>query len=653
LTNGWPSQLYAKEVNVKIEIEQGADPGHKYLFSVTSSGLSVESLPSFSSAMPLPSAGKYWRTLSHLRASQIFYLLRNRMFNQNNIQRWPHARVAIRRYDGLPQVAQWCPELARQIINAGRVQFLAEPSQNVEAASWSSKEIFRRQIYHANYCDFLNVDLTSLQDQPLLHKATRIALDWCDQNFSGSEMGWHPFFLSLRIVNWLKYLVRNGHHAEELGDADSVQRILGSLRIQVLSLENRLEKELLANHLLKNAKALVFAGTLLDAPESGRWRSLGERLLLEQVAEQILSDGGHIERSPMYHAWVLDHLLDVQNLFSSCSPEMSGCGEVVSECIERMANYLSQIIHPDGEIPLLNDSQLGVTRPTPLIIEDVGLSQRHDVQTGTQMRIFPDSGYAVIRDYGSDSFLIFDCGRVGPDYQPGHGHSDVLSYELTLHGQRVIVDTGVSSYEPGPQRHYERSTAAHNTLRIDGAEQAEIWGSFRIGRRPSVSPIRSREFAESQFVQGTHFGYERLGVVHSRAIVHLSTNAWVFADRVSGSGEHRVESFLHFHPDIDVKPISEPNFLAAQVILPRWSFTLNECRYIVMAMDTITAQLTEAWYSPGFAIRQVQSVIHWIWEGTLPTTMVYGIVPEGALPISVGSLACAGGIEVEGLFIPL
>jgi len=637
---------------MKIDMER-AGASKEYLFSVASSGFGGKNIPTFSSEMTPPSVGRYWRTLRHLRASQIFYLFRHRVLERNNIHRWPRARVAIRPHDGLPRIEQWCPELARQIIDGGHVQFLPEPSHDTEATSWSSKEISRRQIYHANYCDFLNVDLTSPQDSLLLHNATEIALNWCYQNPSGKEMGWHPFFLSLRIVNWLKYLVRNGPHSEGLGDADSVQRILGSLRIQVLSLESRLEKELLANHLLKNAKALVFAGALLDAPESGRWRTVGQSLLLEQIAEQILSDGGHIERSPMYHAWVLDHLLDIRNLFASCPPETPGCAEEVSKCIERMCDYLSQIVHPDGEIPLLNDSQLGVTRPTKQIIKAAGLSARHHGESEINVRVFPDSGYAVIRVFDSESFLIFDCGRVGPDYQPGHGHSDVLSFELTLHGQRVIVDTGVSSYEPGPQRHYERSTAAHNTLRIDGAEQAEIWGSFRIGRRPSVSSIRSRNCTASQFVQGAHFGYKHLGVVHSRAIIRLSTNAWVFVDRVSGSGKHKVESFLHFHPDVDVRPNSESNLLSTDVIMPRWFFDVKGSRYIVMAMDTVTAHFTQAWYSPGFAIRQDQSVIHWVWEGKLPTTMIYAVVPEGIPPISINYVGCPGGIEVEGLFIPL
>src|SRR6185503_19989802 len=170
-------------------------------------------------------------------------------------------------------------------------------------------------------------------------------------------------------------------------------------------------------------------------------------------------------------------------------PDEPECMAEVSQCVKNMSRYLTRIIHPDGEIPLFNDSQLDVTRATAQILSDAGTLVTDGSQSRTEVNVMSDTGYAIIRDSTTQSFLIFDCGPLGPDYQPGHGHSDVLSYELTLHGRRVIVDTGVSSYERGPERYYERSTAAHNTIRVDGSEQAEIWGGFRVGRRPTVSPI--------------------------------------------------------------------------------------------------------------------------------------------------------------------
>ena len=167
-------------------------------------------------------------------------------------------------------------------------------------------------------------------------------------------------------------------------------------------------------------------------------------------------------------------------------------------------------------------------------------------EASPQVTLFPETGYGVIRNPESRSALIFDCGPLGPDYQPGHGHCDVLSYELSLQGQRVVVDTGVSTYEPGPERSYERSTAAHNTLRIDGEEQAEIWASFRVGRRPRVGQMRGGSNGGFPFLSGEHDAYRRLGVVHARTILLLPPDTWIVVDLLSGTGSHLRRVFPAF-----------------------------------------------------------------------------------------------------------
>jgi len=626
---------------MQADIDEAVRTSNSYLFAPALYGADATSLPDFAANTAAPSAGRYWRTLKHLRPSQLFYLVRHRILNRTEVSRWADANVALRAHQRPPKFAEWQPTLARQIIRAGNVQFIESAIQSPEQAPWRLKEISRRQIYHANYCDFLNVDLSGPEDSELLHRATRIALSWCDQNPRGTEIGWGPFFLSLRIVNWAKYLARNAARAEMIGDGAHIERVLASLRVQILSLESRLERELLANHLLKNAKALIFAGALLEAPEGDRWRRLGQQILREQITEQILPDGGHIERSPMYHAWILDDLLDIQNLFRYCPPEKPESALEVSGCIEKMAAYLSQIIHPDGEIP------------TAEILSDAGASTTNASHNGIEVKAMCETGYATIRDPTARSFLIFDCGPLGPDYQPGHGHSDVLSYELTLHGQRVIVDTGVSSYERDPERYYERSTAAHNTVRVDGSEQAEIWGGFRVGRRPAVSSIRCGETAGCQFVRGTHFGYKHLNVVHSRAIIRLKGDSWVFVDTLSGKGSHKVESFIHLHPAIRVLPCTEVQISSPDMMVPRWVLEFDKLRYLFMVLGDGTITQTQAWYSPGFAIRLSQSVIHWTLEGKIPARMLYAVVPEGTPPVRVGQLTGHHGIELNHVFVPL
>jgi uncharacterized heparinase superfamily protein len=317
-----------------------------------------------------------------------------------------------------------------------------------------------------------------------------------------------------------------------------------------------------------------------------------------------------------------------------------------------MARYLTEIVHPDGEIPLFNDSQLEVTRPTLQILQEAGDPSRNP-SNNVAVKAMRDSGYAVIRDPNSDSFLIFDCGPLGPDYQPGHGHSDVLSYELSLHGQRVIVDTGVSSYELSPERHYERSTAAHNTVRVDAVEQAEIWAGFRVGRRPAVSPIHIGQIEGCQFVRGAHTGYKNLHVLHSRTIVRLASDSWCFVDTLSGKGIHKIESFIHFHPEIRLSPYTKTEASSLEMMVPRWVLEFNGLRYLLLVWGKGTITCTEAWYSPGFAVRLPQSVIHWTWEGMLPATLIYAVVPEGAQSIRVNSSADHRVIELNHITVPL
>jgi uncharacterized heparinase superfamily protein len=538
------------------------------------------------------------------------------------------------------------------MLETGEFCFVNVACPPSETIPWSSAGFSRLWLYNLNYLDFLNTDLRAPQHRFHLRRALDVAQDWCAQNTSGREVGWEPFPLSLRIVNWLKFLIRNAERAEDLGEGKTVQTLLTSLRLQTLALEARLETHLLANHLIKNIKALLFAGALLDAPESSRWWSKGEELLGRELGEQVLPDGGHFERSPMYHAEVLEDLLDLQALAEACG-RGGNCAQPLSQRVTGMANFLHSIMHPDGDIPLLNDAALGIARPARDLLRRVGLSVEVSSSSRAEVTILPETGYGVVRDPGSESCLIFDCGPLGPDYQPGHGHCDVLSYELSLRGRRLVVDTGVSTYEPCTARHYERSTTAHNTLRIDGEEQAEIWASFRVGRRPRVGRLEGGEIRDFHFVRGAHYAYQARGVIHSRAIVLTPRKCWVVIDSLSGKGKHLVESFIHFHPAVSVEMLSNPasNNLGAAGTC--WAMRLGEEQYLLTTFGGGEVGPQQSWYAPEFGLRQRRTTLHWSWEGDLPVSLIYAITPVGEkLPVikqSPGQYA----VEIDRVLIPL
>lgn len=557
--------------------------------------------------------------------------------------------MTLREISPAPVFPEWQPASALQAIEAGEFCFLNVTHPASGYIPWSSQGFSRLWLYHLNYCDFLNVDLRGTQQHSHLRKALDLARDWCAQNTTGREVGWEPYPLSLRIVNWLKFLVRNAVRAEALGEGKTLHTLLASLRIQALSLETQLETDLLANHLLKNIKALIFAGTLLEAPEASRWLALGTRLLERELAEQVLPDGGHFERSAMYHAQVLEDLLDLETLASASGRPRAA----LSGAVARMARCLRRVLHPDGEIPLLNDSAFGIARPARELLTLAGDSAEVSSSGHPEVKVLAETGYAVIRDPNFDSCLIFDCGPLGPDYQPGHGHCDVLSYELSLHGQRVVTDTGVSTYERCAERGYERSTAAHNTLRIDGEEQAEIWASFRVGRRPRVGRIEAGETAGMSFVRGEHFGYQHRGVIHSRAIVHVPQDSWVIADTLRGAGQHRVESFIHFHPDVRVEPYANSHTFEQGTLQAKWLVHFAEHHYVLMVPETGRFSIAESWYAPEFGVRRPRRVLHGMWDGSLPVRLLYALAPLTSNPLIVRETSGEKGAEINGVLVPV
>ena len=328
-------------------------------------------LPEFASRVTRPTVGTYWRTVRHLHWAQLAALAQRRVLRRETLRGWKSVPVVLRKVSPPAAFPEWQSPSALHTIETREFRFLNVTHLPSGHIPWSTTEFSRLWLYHLNYCDFLNVDLRAFVRRFHLRRALDVALDWCTQNTTGMEVGWEPYPLSLRIVNWLKFLMRNAERAEALGEGKTLQALLANLRIQALALEARLETHLLANHLMKNIKALMFAGALLGAPESSRWWAKGEKLLKRELAEQILADGGHFERSPMYHAEALEDLLDIRTLASACGCVMKSAPQL-SACIPQMAAFLRCMLHPDGEIPLFNDSALGIARPAGQLLALTG-----------------------------------------------------------------------------------------------------------------------------------------------------------------------------------------------------------------------------------------------------------------------------------------
>jgi uncharacterized heparinase superfamily protein len=266
----------------------------------------------------------------------------------------------------------------------------------------------------------------------------------------------------------------------------------------------------------------------------------------------VLPDGGHFERSPMYHAIVLEDVLDLLQL-AERYPGCCDASDVAAwrDAALRMRRWLRVMTHPDGAIAFFNDAALGIAPDFASLAAYAGaLGLPPDAAPLPGIEVLPDSGY--VRLEMGPAVLIADVGAIGPDYLPGHAHADTLSFELSLHGRRVLVNGGTSTYAAGNERLRQRGTAAHNTVVVDGQDSSEVWSSFRVARRAHPFDVEWGKDGDAYRLEAAHDGYRRLPgrVIHRRSW-RLAADRLEITDVLEGRWTSAV-SCWHGHPAFQV-----------------------------------------------------------------------------------------------------
>ncbi|GAB3027596.1 heparinase II/III domain-containing protein [Spirosoma pulveris] len=394
--------------------------------------------------------------------------------------------------------------------------------------------------YHLNYFDFLN--------QPgLLPEAGVALIRMFIRQTSSLQDGLEPYPTSLRIMNWIQFLSRH-----QLQD----KAIDHHLAAQIALVSRRVEYHIGGNHLLENGFALLL-GALYYRNE--RWFAKGAALVQAELRTQVLADGGHYERSPMYHQLLLDQLLTVLVVLQSDGWHR-GLNATFTDFLaakaHQMGGWLDRITFRNGDVPMVNDSAYGVAPTTARLREKAvslftgqGSCESETVFSGRNKPA--DTGYRMFRQ---DRYELFvDVGPVGPTEQPGHAHADTFSFILYADGFPLLVDSGTSTYEPGPRRAWERSTAAHNTIEVSGVNSSEVWANFRVGRRARVTTLDDTPVR----LTARHDGYRQLGVLHERTWVMHPTSITIFDWLQTIRNRHNnIPTGLarfHVHPEVSVQ----------------------------------------------------------------------------------------------------
>jgi uncharacterized heparinase superfamily protein len=571
------------------------------------------------------SALRYWHTLLHLKPVQFYGRLWFRLYRPRVSPASP--APPLRLADGT-----WQTPAARLPSMLGPLQFrfLNYTHSLPDQGGWNDINLDKLWLYNLHYFDDLNA--RDAGQRAAWQQA--LPARWMQENPPCSGNGWEPYPTSLRIVNWVKWLTAG--NAAPSGMAQS-------LATQARLLSKRLEWHLLGNHLFANAKALAFAGLFFEGAEAASWVATGLKIIERESLEQVLADGGNFERSTMYHAIFLEDVLDLVNAATHWpgkvpEPQVALWRDTAS----RMLGWLAGMTHPDGEIALFNDAAFGIA-PTlaelrsyanrlgiavdavtpPSVIADsirnpvpqtawMPDQVRHD-DDGRRLTHFAESGY--IRLETIKAVALLDVAPIGPDYLPGHAHADTLSFELSVLGQRVVVNGGTSRYGLGPERLRERRTAAHSTVEVSGQDSSEVWGGFRVARRAYPFDLQVQQEPDRLQVTCSHDGYTRLtGAPVHRREWQMDERSLCVADTVRG-GTHVAVARYILHPDVS---ITADGTNAWQVTLPAGQVM----RVTVLAGQ---ARMERAGYAPEFgtvlptqcltvALTQGQAVVEWLWS---------------------------------------
>lgn len=450
---------------------------------------------------------------------------------------------------------------------------------------WNDPGFPKLWLYNLHYQDDLNA--TGAESRGAL--CARMVEAWIAGNPPLQGNGWEPYCLSLRMVNWVKFFSR-------LGPEGVNEKWLRSLIQQTDVLEQRLEFHILANHLFANAKALVFVGAYLGGAQGDHWLRKGLALLDAEVKEQFLDDGAHYERSPMYQGTLLWDLADLIALERATQlPELEQRKDDWQQRFCRGLEWLMAMSHPDGEIAFFNDATFGIAPGLETLshyAQSLALPVPERNKPGMLVgTLFPESGYGVV-EWPEDHRLLVDVAPVGPDYQPGHAHADTLSCELSLFGQRALVNSGISQYGEGEERHRQRSTAAHNTVEVDGENSSEVWAGFRVARRAMPLAVNLENSHARVLLQAGHDGYKRLEgkPVHYRRWIAVNESLTI-EDELVGCFERAV-AYWHFHPELRVE----------QDEATRFKVHLPDGQIVVIEVSGGSACLVASSWHPGFGV---------------------------------------------------
>ena len=363
----------------------------------------------------------------------------------------------------------------------------------------------------------------------------------------------------------------------------------------------------LGNHTVSECVGLIMAGGLFQQSALGQeWLNTGIALLEQECYHQILADGGPAEQSFAYHRFVLDlywltiHFLTDNNLHDcSAMQQRIAIGETFIQTIQR----------GNESLPMVGDSDDGFAiAPYLSPVRDIPPANKSQ----EPLESFTDSGYSLLRNKNGLR-VLFDHGVLGMEPLNNHGHADCLSIFASVKDKDFLVDPGTFRYNGAPGlRQYFKGTSAHNTVCVDGQDQARQLTSFVWDRSFTVSYRHKIDSKGQHIVSGGYNGYvlQNIDVCHNRILTFDPDGILTIEDNFTGSGTHEYALHFHLHPAVTVE--RDGNYLLLHQDNIRMSLTMNADTINLLRGQQVPLA---GWYSAAYGKKEATFTIQAIKHG--------------------------------------
>lgn len=386
-------------------------------------------------------------------------------------------------------------------------------------------------------------------------KQIELILKWVDHN-TKNNLAWMGFNCAIRLINWMKILKDIDVNKLRVEQWEIIE---SSIFQQFVFNSRNIEHHIPGNHILfQYYSEWLISSIFIKWDVQQNQKEIKLNRLLKEFEDEYLDDGLHFELSTHYH-------LQVTLLGLSLVTQLSNLGITVSKdfllLLNKATSVLDEFIIGDY-YPAIGDGCYNFFHENKYQdIENVNYLKNKCLTFKEEKKdqILIDNNFQICTN---NLFkIIFDVGNIGLNNNPGHGHADLLSIVLGYNNLPIFIDPGTYQYKNSEESLALKKSNFHNTVSIDGEDQAKLWGFFRWAYLPTK--IKAK-FSEN-YLEGEYYGYKHLGGVFHKRSITSEVNKIRIKDSLNGNLGQNIKITFILHPGITIEQKKNSIFIKSNL----------------------------------------------------------------------------------------